>query len=220
VVKLPTTGYDTAILKFRESHRTVRQFAPADDCPVNVSWYSAAAYCNWLSYLEGIPRAEWCYAANEEGEFAVGMKVRPNHLRLTGYRLPTETEWEFACRAGAETSRSFGQTEELLGKYAWYTKNSLDRQMLPTGSLKPNDLGVFDMLGNASEWCQDPMTTHGDGDDELWHDTKQVVNESPTRAARGGSFSSQMWNVRCGTRVFLVPGTRFTVGFRPARTIR
>ena len=65
--------------------------------------------------------------AERHGEYAEGMKLAPDYLERTGYRLPSEAEWEYACRAGAVTSRYYGETEELLGKYAWYTKNSQDR---------------------------------------------------------------------------------------------
>ena len=75
-------------------------------------------------------------------------------MSLTGYRLPTEAEMEYATRAGALTSRYYGETEELLPKYAWYNKNSQERTW-PVGSLKPNDLGLFDVQGNVYTWCQE-----------------------------------------------------------------
>jgi formylglycine-generating enzyme required for sulfatase activity len=82
------------------------------------------------------------------------MQLAPNYLARTGYRLPTEAEWEYACRAGAVTSRYYGESDELLAKYAWYNKNSSQRTS-PVGSLKPNDFGLFDMHGLLSVWCQD-----------------------------------------------------------------
>ena len=82
------------------------------------------------------------------------MKIRADALGRTGYRLPTEAEWEYACRAGAVTSRYFGVNVDLLGQYAWYLATSQDHAW-PCGSLLPNDLGLFDMLGNVYEWCQE-----------------------------------------------------------------
>src|SRR5260370_13283272 len=90
------------------------------------------------------------------------MKMELYYVNLTGYRLPNEAEWEYVCRVEAGASRYYGETDELLGKYAWYTKNSLDRWMLPVARLKadeshlkPNDFGLVHMLGNALEWCQE-----------------------------------------------------------------
>jgi formylglycine-generating enzyme required for sulfatase activity len=73
---------------------------------------------------------------------------------LCGYRLPTEAELEYACRAGAVTSRYYRQAEELLAEYGWYLKNSKERSW-PLGGKKPNDLGLFDMHGNVWNWCQE-----------------------------------------------------------------
>src|SRR5262249_34071029 len=128
-------------LRFRKDHPVDRQGAPSPDCPINmVSWYDAAAYCNWLSEQEGIPKEQWCYEPNEKGEYAQGMKLAASYLQRTGYRLPTEAEWEYACRAGATTRYYFGESDELLPRYARYGVNSQGR-LWPVGSLKPNDFG-------------------------------------------------------------------------------
>ncbi|MFI5461423.1 MAG: formylglycine-generating enzyme family protein, partial [Isosphaerales bacterium] len=135
----------------------VHQYSPDPDGPmIGFTWYIAANYCNWLSEQEGLPKDQWCYLPNERGEYDAGMTIPADVLQRTGYRLPTEAEWEFACRSGTVTSRYFGLSIELLGKYAWSQANSREHAW-SCGSLLPNDLGLFDMLGNEFEWVHDSM---------------------------------------------------------------
>jgi formylglycine-generating enzyme required for sulfatase activity len=215
-------------LRFRKDHTYEKDYSPADDCPVNtVLWYGAAAYCNWLSEQEGIARDQWCYLPNGQNEYSEGMRLAPDYLHRTGYRLPSEAEWEYACRAGAYTSRYYGEKEELLGRYAWYTKASLDAGMLPGlpgrlgvrgDCLKPNDFGLFDMLGNAWEWCQDRMGPYQSGED-VEGDTS--VKDRDSRLLRGGCFYTQARYVRAAYRDRSVPGYLMgNNGFRVARTFR
>ena len=70
----------------------------------------------------------------------------------SGYRLPTDQEWAFACKANASTGRSFGSKEDRLPQYAWYSQNA-DKRIHQVGLLKPNESGLFDMLGNVREVC-------------------------------------------------------------------
>ena len=134
----------------------VKQWSPDVDGSITFTWYVAVNYCNWLSEQEGLPKDQWCYIPNEAGAYAEGMMIPADVLDRIGYRLPTEAEWEFACRSGSVTSYYFGQSIELLGKYAWYQANSNDHPW-SCGSLLPNDLGLFDMLGNELEWVQDSV---------------------------------------------------------------
>src|SRR5262245_16102296 len=132
----------------------LNRYTPDPGCATIVGpWYAAAAYCNWLSEQEGIPRDQWCYEPGAGG-YIEGMRIPADVLVRTGYRLPTDAEWEYGCRSGTVTGRYYGLTTDLLGKYAWYQANSQEHAW-SCGSLLPNDLGLFDMLGNMYEWCQD-----------------------------------------------------------------
>src|SRR5262249_36181670 len=138
-------------LRFRPgfSHNQMMRY-PEPTCPIGgVVWDEAAAYCNWLSKQEGL---EECF--DIQGPTTVTLKE--NYLSLSGYRPPTEAEVEYAPRAGAVTSRYYGETEELLERYGWYLKNSKDRTW-PVGGKKPNDLGLFDLHGNVYTWCQEKL---------------------------------------------------------------
>jgi len=209
--------------RFRERHGYNRWYARTGDCPaITVLWYDAAAYCNWLSEQEGIPRGQWCYLPNAAGRYAEGMATAPDFLERTGYRLPTDAEWEAACRAGAGTEYSFGVSVELLGRYGWYDGTSLGTSH-PVGSRRPNDLGLFDMHGNVWEWCQDAYRPHpkaADGVRVAAGDVSPVVSNNVGRVLRGGSFNNPPTHARSANRNGFAPTTPDDgVGFRPARTL-
>ena len=184
-------------------------------------WYTAAHYCNWLSDQEGLPKDQWCYLPNEAGAYAEGMLIPADVLERTGYRLPTEAEWEFTCRAGAVTSRYYGHSLDLLHAYARYQANSKEHAWT-CGSLFPNDLGLFDTLGNMYEWCQDSSSASKPAKKGIYNDSinisESIVEKNP-RLLRGGTFGNQPAYVRSAYRHWYAPaGRNFGDGFRPSRT--
>jgi formylglycine-generating enzyme required for sulfatase activity len=209
--------------------RTPVEWTREPQCPIMMgTWHKAAMYCQWLSEREGVPRRQWCYpsVARMKALVKAGMDIPlpADYLSRTGYRLPTEAEWECACRAGAVTSRYFGGAPELLGEYAWCQKNSAER-MRPVGLLKPNDLGLFDMYGNAWQQCQDryvwypPAPAGGIKVDT--EDTQLMVKPTDNRVLRGGTFFDPSLYLRSACRNRNLPGSAMdSTGLRVARTYR
>ena len=139
---------------------------------IAMTHHAANKYCHWLSAKTG-------------------------HF----YRLPTEAEWEYACRAGTTTAFSFGDDESKIGEYAWYEQNS-DFKYQKVGKKKPNPWGLYDMYGNVVEWCLDQYdpTAYSklgaDGVVEPWNRATQ----SYPHAVRGGSWDDMVSSCRSAAR--------------------
>lgn len=134
------------------------------------------------------------------------------------YRLPTEAEWEFAARGGAQTAYSFGDDPKDLGKYAWFDKNS-SKQTHAVGLKRPNPYGLFDMYGNVSEWVQD---FYGDYTTGAVTDPQGPLY-GQVRANRGFSYSDQASDLRSATRSYSSQNHAHDAigrGFRLVRTAR
>jgi formylglycine-generating enzyme required for sulfatase activity len=207
-------------LRFRPGHEWEKRYSPGPDSPVvEVSWYDCAAYCNWLSERDGIPKDQWCYLPNKAGQYAPYMVVAHGYLKRTGYRLPTEFEWECACRAATVTARYYGRCAGLMTRYGWIYSNA-DTRAWPVGLLRPNDLGLFDLLGNALEWTEEPggrYLTSQRGESE---DPNDIITDRLVMVLRGGTFVGEAMFERSAARTVSQPGNRFSSnGFRVARTL-
>ena len=217
--------------QYDSAHSYNAEKAPEQQCPMNtVSWRDAARYCNWLSAEENIPPDQWCYVISDEM-----VRIPEDYLHRTGYRLPTSREWEYACRAGAVTSRYFGDSVDLLKHYEWYNDSNYaeasGRAMpvtMPVGRLKPNGFGLFDMLGNVQEWCYE----RNDAVDpdrlpqppQIVQDVEDVggeIDDSVMRVVRSGKYRDPAIHLRAGHSSEWWPtSTAEFLGFRIARTIR
>jgi formylglycine-generating enzyme required for sulfatase activity len=186
-------------------HRSV--FGPSEDCPVNsVSWYDAAAFCNWLSHQEGIREDQLCYLPNEAGQYGAGMRTADDWRSRSGYRLPTSEEWECVALAGASTDFFFGQDISMIPYYCCCA----DSQTQPVHLLKPNDLGLFGTSGNIWEWCHSHAADEGG----------LTVTDGLPRLIAGGTFGDPRESLRSPQRVSHAAAMISEyIGFRVFRTL-
>jgi eukaryotic-like serine/threonine-protein kinase len=147
-------------LRFRPEATFAQDVALHQHGPANkVSFVDAMQYCRWLSEQEGIAEEQMCYPPVAEIGTADGTLDAERRSR-TGYRLLTEDEWEYVCRAGAATPWFCGVDESHLGHFSRYALTA-DEHLWPVGSLRPNAMGLFDIAGNVGEWCH-PLNPHPD----------------------------------------------------------
>jgi VWFA-related protein len=184
------------------------------DHPVgSVNWYDAVAFCNALSLQEGLSP---CYLGSGPGLYCF--------FERNGYRLPTEAEWEYACRGGTETDIFTGNLtnddctplDPALDLAGWYCGNA-NSAAHPVGLKEPNSFGLYDMHGNVWEWCWDRYDSRYYGSSPV--DDPRGPALGTDRAIRGGSFDWPARYCRSATRRDHVhPSSRSNYGFRIVRT--
>jgi formylglycine-generating enzyme required for sulfatase activity len=186
--------------RFDPTHRRIGRMEkdrPGDrDAVVHVSWENAVRYCQWMS-RSGLP-----------------------------VRLPSESEWECACRAGSEAEYAFGDDPVLLGEYAWFAGNSGYR-IREVATRKANAWGLHDPHGNAGEWCEGLFrhTPDPPRDGTPWFGPIGGLQNTGLRPVRGGVYGPAEKPERCRAAFRAATGQGpdsawWSVGFRPAFTIR
>ena len=209
VHSVTVSGFEMSVYEITQGqYKSVTGTSPSDNghgvgdnYPVNmVSWWDAIKYCNALSVKS---RYQPCY--NES--------TGDCDFSKNGFRLPTEAEWEYACRAGSRTRYNLGDVISDLDRAGWYENNS-GYTSHPAGQKTPNAWGLYDMHGNVWEWCND------------WYENYSSASQSnPTgaqtgssRMIRGGNWSSSAHDCRSARRFSHYPDNGdYIIGFRVVR---
>ena len=181
----------------------------------NVTWHEAAAYCNWLSEKTQIENATPAYS--DQPSYSVAGDDHHGNLESRGYRLPTTAEWEFACRGGSTTEVYTG-TRDWINVFEWTIENS-SGEVHAVGQLRPNPAGLFDMLGNVAEWCDNGPEIIEVDDTGRITDGTLATYEPSDREVRGHSYRDERGALASFERdaEFVTEGYPWR-GFRVART--
>ena len=178
---------------------------------INVTWWDAIDYCNWLSEKEKLPKAY-----DDKGNFLdKDGRVTTDITKVLGYRLPTEAEWEYAARGGNKSRGYQYAGSSTVGDVAWYDSNSGNKTQ-EVGKKAPNELGIYDMSGNVWEWCSDWYGNYSSSaQTNPYNSTTGSV-----RVNRGGGWYGIATYTRVAFRNFNSPTYTYDfLGFRITRTV-
>jgi len=176
-----------------------------------VTWYDAVEFCNKLSALEGLTAAYTITGRSPASGYPITSASVTANWGASGYRLPTEAEWEYACRSGTTTAYNTGET--ISNDTGWYRDNS-NRMTHEVGKKPPNAWGLYDMHGNVYEWCWDRYDSYRSGAQT----DPTGASSGSYRVLRGGSCNDSAEGVRSAPRNYLIPSYRsHDLGFRVLR---
>jgi formylglycine-generating enzyme required for sulfatase activity len=199
-----------------------RNDATAGEHPVyDVNWFEALLYCNARSKLDGYDTVYSYFQADMATGRCANLSVLEVNLAADGYRLPTEAQWEYACRGGTTGRFFWGDSDQVKAtQYALFGADAPAANVKPVATLQPNAFGLYDMCGGLAEWCADWYALYTAGE-QLDPQGLEYCPFGEKRVARGGSYLDTLAAVGAPSRVGVEQASRDQqTGFRailPAR---